>query len=78
MEKAHRISAGAIIFKEDRILLVRYNNTYGKNFLVEPGGGILGNEGIYRALIRAGREETGIEVSPHSVLFVEDWLSRHS
>ena len=76
MEREHRISARAIVIQEDQILFVRYNNTDGKSYLVGPGGAVLGNEGIYQAVVREVREETGLEVSPQKVLFVEDLLSR--
>jgi ADP-ribose pyrophosphatase YjhB (NUDIX family) len=76
VEREHRISAGAIVIQEDQILLVRYNNTDGKSYLVGPGGAVLSNEGIYQAVVREVREETGLEVSPQKVLFVEDLLSR--
>ena len=75
-EREHRISAGAIVIQEKQILLVRYSNTDGKNYLVGPGGGVLSNESIYQAVVREVREETGLEVSPQKVLFVEDLLSR--
>jgi len=76
MEREHRISAGAILIQEDKILLVRYMDNYGKSFLVGPGGGVLNNEGMNQAIIREVREETGLEVSPYRLLFVEDLLSR--
>jgi 8-oxo-dGTP diphosphatase len=77
MVSEHRISAGAIVIQEDRVLLVKYNNdTDGKSFLVGPGGGVLSSEGINQAVIREVREETGLEVSPTKILFVEDLLSR--
>lgn len=76
MEREHRISAGAIVIPKDQILLVRYNNTDGKSYLVGPGGAVLSNEGIYQAVVREVRAETGLEVSPQKVLFVEDLLSR--
>ena len=76
MEREHRISAGAILIQEDQVLLVRYDGGGGRSYLVGPGGGILGNEGIHQAVIREVREETGLEVSPQKVLFVEDLLSR--
>jgi 8-oxo-dGTP pyrophosphatase MutT (NUDIX family) len=75
MEKEFRISAGAIIIREDKILLVRYRDNHGKTFLVGPGGGVLINESTDRALIREVREETGLEIEPGKILFVEDLLS---
>jgi len=76
MEREFRISAGAIVIQEDKILLVRYKNSYGKSFLVGPGGGVLINEGTNQAVIREVREETSLEVSPYRVLFIEDLLSQ--
>jgi ADP-ribose pyrophosphatase YjhB (NUDIX family) len=52
VEREHRICAGAIVIQEDQILLVRYNNTDGKSYLVGPGGAVLSNEGIYQAVVR--------------------------
>ena len=76
MRKAHRISAGAIVIHEDKILLVRYKDHSGGSFLAGPGGGVNIEEGTDRAVIREVREETGLEVSPLKILFVEDLLSR--
>jgi 8-oxo-dGTP diphosphatase len=75
-QREYRICAGAIVIQENQILLVRYNNAGGTSYLVGPGGGVLTNEGIYQAVVREVREETGLEVSPQKVLFVEDLLSR--
>ena len=76
MDREHRISTGAIIIQEGQVLLVRYDGADGRSYLVGPGGGVLGHEGIHQAVIREVREETGLEVNPQKVLFVEDLLSR--
>ena len=76
VDREHRISAGAIVIQEDQVLLVRYDGAGGRSYLVGPGGGVLGNEGIHQAVTREVQEETGLEVSPQKVLFVEDLLSR--
>jgi ADP-ribose pyrophosphatase YjhB (NUDIX family) len=76
VEREYRISGGAIVIEENQILLVRYNNSDGTSYLVGPGGAVLTNEGTYQAVVREVREETGLEVSPQKVLFVEDLLSR--
>ena len=41
-----------------------------------PGGGVLSSEGLYQAVVREVREETGFEVNPQKVLFVEDLVSQ--
>jgi 8-oxo-dGTP diphosphatase len=75
MEREHRISAGAIVIRQDKILLVRYKNNSGDSYLVGPGGGVMNNEGLNQAVIREVREETGLEVAPRRILFVEDLVS---
>jgi 8-oxo-dGTP diphosphatase len=74
MEREFRVSAGAIIIKEGKILLVRYIDGKNNNYLVGPGGGVLIDEGVNKAVIREVKEETGLKVSPGKVLFVEDIL----
>jgi ADP-ribose pyrophosphatase YjhB (NUDIX family) len=74
--RAHRISAGAIVIQDDKILLVRYNDKHNSNYLVGPGGGVYSDdESITQALRREVKEETGLEVNPFKLLFVEDLLS---
>ena len=76
MSREQRIATGAIIIQEERILLVRYNDRHSRSYLVGPGGGVHGNdESITQALMREVEEETGLEVSPYKLLFVEDLLS---
>jgi ADP-ribose pyrophosphatase YjhB (NUDIX family) len=77
MERKHRISAGAIVIKDNKVLLVRYKNSDGSSHLVGPGGGVLSNEGISQVVVREVREETGLEIcpfSPYRILFVEDLI----
>ena len=76
MEKEHRISAGAIIIHNNKILLARYNNSSGKTYLVCPGGGVNNEEGLSQAAVREVKEETGIEIVPDKIVCVEDLYSR--
>jgi 8-oxo-dGTP diphosphatase len=75
MEKEHRISSGAIVIENGKVLLVRYVDRQGKTFLVGPGGGALSEEGIDRTVVREVLEETGLEIKPGKILFVEDLVS---
>jgi len=78
VEREQRISAGAIVIQEGKILLVRYNDRHGKSFLVGPGGGVLIKESTAKAAIREVKEETNLEVSYGKVIFIEDLLAnRH-
>jgi ADP-ribose pyrophosphatase YjhB (NUDIX family) len=78
MGKKHRITAGAITIQDEKILLVRYNDNYGGSYLAGPGGAIhYDNETLIQALIREVKEETGLEVNPYKLLFIEDQLPHH-
>lgn len=76
MAKEYRISAGAVVIENNCILLVRSKNAREGNYFVAPGGGVIGDESIFETVIREVREETGLEVKPTKILFVEDLLSR--
>jgi len=76
MEREQRISAGAIVIKADKILLVRYINSHGESYLVGPGGGVLSKESTAQAAIREVKEETNLEVNYGKVIFIEDLLSK--
>jgi len=76
MEREQRISAGAIIIKDNKILLVRYPDNHGNSNLVAPGGGVNNEEGLSQAVVREVKEETGIEIVPDKILCVEDLYSR--
>lgn len=76
MERKHRISAGAIIIKDNKMLLVRYKNNSGGTLLAGPGGGVNNEEGLTQAVIREVKEETGIDIVPDRILCVEDLYSR--
>jgi 8-oxo-dGTP diphosphatase len=76
MERKHRISTGAIIIHDNKVLLVRYNDRLGKTYLVAPGGGVNNEEGLSQAVVREVKEETGIEAVPNKILCVEDLYSR--
>ena len=69
----HRISAGAIIEHEGRILLVRYRAAGGVEFWVAPGGGAEGTEDLPDAARRETKEETGIDIHVDRMLYVEEF-----
>jgi ADP-ribose pyrophosphatase YjhB (NUDIX family) len=72
MTREYRISAGAIVIHQDKVLLVRYKVSSGKSYLVGPGGGVINDEGLNQAVVREVYEETSLEVSPRRILFIED------
>jgi 8-oxo-dGTP diphosphatase len=72
MDLPHRIAAGAIVFREQRVLLVRYLADDNTTYLVGPGGGLEQTENIIQAIQREVWEETHIRVQPKSVVLIED------
>lgn len=76
MERQFRISGGAIVINQGKILLVRYLDNKGKSFLAGPGGGVLINESTSQAAVREVLEETALKVKPGKIIFVEDMLSQ--
>ena len=70
----HRISAGAIIEQDERVLLVRSVLPGRYDFWVAPGGGAEGEESNERAAVREVREECGLEIEPKKLAYVEELL----
>jgi len=77
MQQTHRIAAGAIIIRDDQILLVRYTDSNGGTYLVAPGGALETNENAFDAAVRETLEETRVTAVPQKVLLVEDLLCKH-
>jgi 8-oxo-dGTP diphosphatase len=79
MDRKLRISAGAIVIENNKILLVRHGAArHGRSFLVGPGGRVENNENIPQAAAREVKEETGLDVNPCKILFIEDLISPHN
>ena len=68
----HRISAGAIVERDGRILMVRHRRPGRYDFWVCPGGGVQGDEPLLHAAVREVREESGLEVRVSRLLYVEE------
>ena len=72
MSKPHRIAAGGLTFKDDAVLLVRYQESTGGTYLVGPGGALEDEENVVQAIVRETKEETGLRVQPKKVVAIED------
>ena len=70
----HRIAAGAIVFRNRKVLLVRYRDSANGTYLVGPGGGAEHQESVSDAAIREVKEETDIVVEAMHVIAVEDLI----
>ncbi len=69
----HRISSGAVVVVDDRVLLVRHCKKDSYDFWVAPGGGIIDEEDIYSAAVREVVEETGLTVNPVKPVYLEQF-----
>ncbi|WP_375598916.1 NUDIX domain-containing protein [Devosia sp. Naph2] len=73
----HRISAGVLALRGDRILLVRHYRAGVHDFWAGPGGGVEGNEELHEAAEREAFEEAGIRVKTRALAYidelVDDW-----
>jgi 8-oxo-dGTP diphosphatase len=74
----HRISAGALVMKDNRILLVRHQKPGVYDFWVAPGGGVVGNESLAQAAAREVKEESGLSVEPTRPVYLEEFFDAHT
>ena len=69
----HRISSGALVENEGRLLLVRHRKEGEYDSWVAPGGGVQGSESLAAAAEREVREESGLEVVAERLVYVEEF-----
>ena len=69
----HRISAGALVQHEGKVLLVRHRKEGAYDFWVAPGGGVQGTESLAKAAEREVMEETGLNVVTERLIYVEEF-----
>ena len=68
----HRISCGALVLRDGRILLVRHHQPGQHDFWVAPGGGVEGNEQLAAAAERETFEEAGIRVVATRLAYIDE------
>lgn len=74
MTPPHRISAGALVVHDDRVLLVNHRLPGYEAFWVPPGGGVEGEETILDCAVRECFEETGLRVRPLRFAYFEEFF----
>ncbi|RLQ92277.1 NUDIX domain-containing protein [Falsibacillus albus] len=67
-----RVRAGAVIIKDDAVLLIEFNDENGLHYNL-PAGGVEPNETIIGAVQRETREEASIEVEVGPLAFVYEY-----
>jgi 8-oxo-dGTP diphosphatase len=70
------ISAGTIVLQARRLLLVHHFRHGEFDFWVPPGGRLIGSESIYDCARRETFEETGLEVEPKKIVYIQEFVER--
>ena len=68
------VGVGAIIFKEDSVLLIKRKNPPSANTWSIPGGVVEIGETIREAIIREVKEELGLQIRPERIVDVIDCI----
>lgn len=71
---SHRISAGALIMREGRVLLLRHRRPGVYDFWAPPGGGAEGDEELAATAEREALEETGLVVRARSLAYIDELI----
>ena len=67
----YRISAGALVLRDDRVLLLRHRSPR-YDFWAPPGGGVEGHETLEAAAERETLEETGLTVKARQLAYIDE------
>jgi 8-oxo-dGTP diphosphatase len=70
----HRISAGVLALRDDRLLLVRHFRPGIHDFWAGPGGGVENAEELHEAAQREAFEETGLQVHAHTLAYIDELI----
>ncbi len=71
-----RVAVGAVVFKENRVLLIKRENPPGKGLWAIPGGRVRLGETLQMAAEREIREETGIVIRAKDPVYAFDVIER--
>ena len=70
------VAVGAVVFKENRVLLVKRDNPPGKGLWAIPGGRVRLGETLQGAAEREIKEETGIVIRAKEPVYTFDVIER--
>ena len=71
-----RVAVGAVVFKDERVLLVRRGQPPAKNQWAIPGGSVKIGETLQEAAEREIQEETGIQIRAAEPVYIFDVIQR--
>ncbi len=67
------ISAAALVVRDGQLLLVHHREAGRYDFWVPPGGSLEGSESILECARRETFEETGLNVEPEHILYIQEF-----
>jgi ADP-ribose pyrophosphatase len=73
-----QVATGAVVIKNDKVLLVKRKNSPSKNRWAIPGGRVMAGERLHTAVKRELKEETGVEVDVGDEIHVFDVIERNA
>ena len=71
-----QLAVGALVFRENRVLLVKRNQPPGKGLWAIPGGRLKLGETLKEAAEREVREETGVIIRAGNPVYTFDLIER--
>ena len=71
-----RVAVGAIVFKDNEVLLVRRANPPSRDVWAIPGGNVRLGESLQQAAEREILEETGVRIRAGDPVFTFDYIDR--
>jgi 8-oxo-dGTP diphosphatase len=71
-----RVGVGAVVIKEDKVLLVRRGVIPNKNLWAIPGGGLELGETLQEGAAREILEETGVTIRTKEPIYTFDFIER--
>jgi len=71
-----KVAVGAVVFKDNKVLLVKRKNPPAKNTWAIPGGSVKPGETLQEATEREIFEETGIVIKAREPIFTFDLIQR--
>ena len=77
MSSTFRVRAGAVIIKNDAILLIEYQDENGTHYNL-PGGGVEPGESTHETIKRELKEEACVDVNVGELIFVYEYLPHKS
>jgi 8-oxo-dGTP diphosphatase len=69
------IGVGAVVWRDDKVLLVKRKNPPSQGQWALPGGKQQWGETIFQAAVREVREETGVEITPLGIITAIDAIT---